>query len=754
VIGTTVGHYRVLEKLGEGGMGVVYKAEDARLGRPVALKFLPEHLAQDHLALERFRREARAASALNHPHICTIYDIDEADGRPFIAMELLEGEPLRTRLAQGRLGMPALVDITIELADALEAAHAKGIIHRDIKPENIFITTRGTAKLLDFGIAKLVTEQAAATAMLTATRVGTGLVALGTVAYMSPEQVRGEALDARTDLFSLGVVLYEMATGTQPFRGTTSGAVLGEILTKAPTAPVRLNAEVPAELERIVNKLLEKDRELRYQSARDLRVDLERLRRSLTASAVETRRPAVEEASIVVLPFENLSPDPDNAFFADGLTEEIITDLSKVGALRVISRNSAMQLRKTTKDTRTIGRELNVRYVLEGSVRRAGNQLRVTAQLIEAAPDTHLWAEKYTGTLDDVFEIQEKLSRTIVDALKVRLTADEERLLAARHLPDARAFDLYLQARQALYMVSPDALERAEALVRQAIAISGPNAWLYALLGHLQYEAWDALVRADTGDAAAWSDRALELSPDCGRAFLVKALLANKSGNMGAAIRLGRKAADLGAGGDALAWLSYFCTQAGKVDEALQVADAAIACDPLSWMARWARAQLAMMEGDLEGAVHRMRASLEVGGEQFCVTAWLAVCLGYAGRTDEAIGLYSEMASWGGVWADLGAVFAAVACRDRKASEQALASTALLSSAAGHKELSWLVADAFARFGDAEAALRFLGNAIDLGMWNHRFWSEVDPALAPLRSDSRFVALMDRAREKERAFQV
>ena len=285
MVGRTVSHYRIVEQLGAGGMGVVYKAEDTRLGRPVALKFLPEHLACDRVALERVHREARAASALNHPHICTIYDIDEPAGRPFIAMELLDGESLRARLSQPRAAVPAILDTAIQLADALEAAHAKGIVHRDIKPENIFITTRGVAKLLDFGIAKLATEQAAATAMVTATRVGSGPVALGTVAYMSPEQVRGETLDARTDLFSLGVVLYELATGTQPFRGTTSGAVLGEILTKPPTAPLRLNAEVPPELDRIVNKLLEKDRELRYQSARDVRVDLERLRRTLTAPA-------------------------------------------------------------------------------------------------------------------------------------------------------------------------------------------------------------------------------------------------------------------------------------------------------------------------------------------------------------------------------------------------------------------------------------------------------------------------------------
>ena len=283
---TFAGRYQVIEELGKGGMGRVYKAEDSRLGRPVALKFLPDDVIRDRHVLERFQREARTASALNHPHICTIYDIDEAEGRPFIAMELLEGETLRGRIRGQPLKIQEIVDLGIQLADALDAAHAKGILHRDIKPENIFITPRGTAKLLDFGIAKLAAEQVSMTAP-TATLAGWVTVpgvAVGTVAYMSPEQVRGEALDARTDLFSLGVVLYETATGSQPFRGATTGAVCTEIQTKMPTARVRLNPDVPAELEQIIDKALEKDVRLRYHSARDMLVDLERLRRSLASS--------------------------------------------------------------------------------------------------------------------------------------------------------------------------------------------------------------------------------------------------------------------------------------------------------------------------------------------------------------------------------------------------------------------------------------------------------------------------------------
>ena len=526
MVGRTVSHYRVLKLLGTGGMGTVYQAEDLRLGRQIALKFLPADLARDRHALDRFQREAHAASALNHPHICTIYDIDEAPstdsaGSPqtgseqvvhFIAMELLEGQTLKQRLQGRPLPTAEIVDLGLQLADALEAAHGKGIIHRDLKPANIFLTTRGTAKLLDFGVAKLAAEPRETSEAPTGVGkwvTGAG-VALGTVGYMSPEQVRGEVLDARTDLFSLGVVLYEMATGMAPFRGVTTGAVLSDLLTKAPTALVRLNPDVPADLERLVNRLLEKDLALRYQSAAELRVDLERLRRILTSPvpaspaspeslglargspsiAEGERAPASrpsttleasltvpkgrrEQASIVVLPFENLSPDPDNAYFADGLTEELIADLSKIHALRVISRTSAMHYRGTTMALPAIAQELNVRHVLEGSVRRAGNHLRITAQLIDATTDVHLWAEKYTGTLDDVFDLQEQLSRRIVEALKGTLTADDARRLAAHATSDPRVHEVWLRARQEAYRLTKGSLEGAIQLTAQGIKTLG-----------------------------------------------------------------------------------------------------------------------------------------------------------------------------------------------------------------------------------------------------------------------------------------
>ena len=470
MIGTIISHYKILEKLGGGGMGVVYEAEDARLGRHVALKFLPDRLAQDEQALERFQREARSASALNHPNICTIYDIGEYERQPFIVMEMLEGQTLRQRIDDKPLDTDEALDLGIQIVGALDAAHTKSIVHRDIKPANIFITTLGQAKVLDFGLAKSITAADSDGVTQDLTESGT---LLGTVEYMSPEQAIGRPLDHRTDIFSFGVVLYEMVTGRHPFRGSSSTDTLASIINKPPTSFSRYAQDASGELGRIIEKTLTKAPDDRYQTAKGLNADLRQLKRRMDSggSASVSESETEGKASIAVLPFVDMSRDKEEEYFCDGLAEELINALTKLENLRVASRTSAFSFKDKGLDVGEIGRKLKAKTVLEGSLRKAGNRLRITAQLINVADGYHLWSERYDREMEDIFDIQDDITLKIVDALKIRLIGDQDQALPKHGTENLEAYRLYLKGRQEQLKYTSEGARKGTEFFEQALAL-------------------------------------------------------------------------------------------------------------------------------------------------------------------------------------------------------------------------------------------------------------------------------------------
>jgi serine/threonine protein kinase/Flp pilus assembly protein TadD len=809
--GTRIGRYEIRAQLGVGGMGEVYLAQDTKLDRKVALKILPPEVAANQDRMRRFTQEAKAAAALNHPHIAHIYEIGEADGTHFIAMEYVEGQSLEAEINGRALDTAEIVTISTQIADALDEAHSRGITHRDLKPSNIVITPRGQVKVIDFGLAKMayVFDQPAASDITTRLKTSPGVV-LGTAPYMSPEQVLGREIDHRTDIFSFGVLLYQMATGRLPFTGPTTTELVEQIIHAQPEAIARFNYDAPVELERITRKCLEKDRERRYQSAREIVIDLHNLRRESEAisagrsesarttsppAGVKDRsapwpvllrsRPALvaitsviviaaavvlalrfrgpstlappEIKSLAVLPLDNLSGDPTQDYFADGMTEELTTSLAKIGALRVISRTSVMQYKGTRKLLPEIARELNVDAIVEGSVQRAGNRVKITAQLIHAPTDRHLWAETYERDLKDVLSLQSEVAGNIAREIQVKLTPQEQAHLTSARAVNPEAYDYYLRGKFRASRINRADNQAAIELLERAVTIDPNFATGHAELARAYTTKLDHFAPQEQQweeKAFASVEKALSLDPDLAEAHLARGVLLWTHAYHfphERAVQEYRRALSLNPNLDeAHHQLCSVYLHVGLFDKALQEIRTAVAINPSNNVAQYRVGVTYLYQGKDKDALEVFYKFPEAGNPSLWAyqTAWALFNLG---RKDEASKTVEEFLrkypeDTGAVYS-FGAMLAAAAGDEHKAEEMIRSGQEKGKGFIHFHHTAYNIACAYVLLNKPEQALKWLQMAADDGLPCYPLF-ERDHDLDNLRQDPRFINFMAKQKEQ------